>query len=383
MTSRVLETIRTLDKKQYLPSEKDLECEEVGELSNILKEDSDVKTLTNILAWQERNIRFWDDRWYMYLIFFLIGIVSIFVLPAVELYIKIILTLPLVLSFVLGNVYIYLLPQIPLLGSLLITLWFLYWKYPRIGMRLVSFQYLLGLAIVLGGIISLLGYLVIKYRTIKRYVPEFKLVDTFEASLPVKKILQYRLAVCRDYAKLTAALLFSIYPEKEVYFIEISSHVATGVKIEDRIYVLDQKLPVTTLERWMSYWKSRLNKKSLDVTILKAIYQEGGIEISYEDKREVKNFSVPIVDVNSLTKRLLAELDITEVTASNKIGKPKPLPPLKDMALKYEHDEIVEYSMVQSFKNKILDEFCGNIKRITNVEVQQDGKDIILIVYYS
>jgi len=52
------------------------------------------------------------------------------------------------------------------------------------------------------------------------------------------------------------------------------------------------------------------------------------------------------------------------------------------MALKYENDEIVKYSTVRTFKNKVLDEFCGNTKKITNVEVQQDSKDIILKVYH-
>ena len=50
---------------------------------------------------------------------------------------------------------------------------------------------------------------------------------------------------------------------------------------------------------------------------------------------------------------------------------------LKDMVLKYENDEIVEYSTIRAFKNKILNEFCGNTKKITKVEVQQDDKDII------
>jgi len=371
------------DKREYLPSKEDLECKDIKELSGILKGDSDVKTLTNILEWQERNIRFWSDRWYIFSIFSVMIVVSLLLVELLAIYVlsnillvllPLFLILPWFLIYLIYrniNIYVYLLQQTLLLSYLLVAF-----------REVIPPKYLICLAIVLGGNISLISYMIMRYLIRERNVN--KLLDAFENSLSVEKFLKYRLAVCKDYAKLTATLLFNICPKNEIYFIKIiPSHVATGIKIKDKIYVLDQKLPVTTLERWMSYWKSRLNKKSLDITILKAVYQEGEIEISNEDKKEVKNLSIPIVDVNSLRKKLLEELDIKKMATSSEIEKFKPIPiPLKDMALKYENDEIVEYSIIRAFKNKILNEFCGNIKKITNVEVQQDGKDIVLNVYH-
>ena len=83
-------------------------------------------------------------------------------------------------------------------------------------------------------------------------------IDTFRPSLPVDKILKYRLAVCRDYAKLTASLLFRVYPNSELYFIfikipiiKIPEHVATGIKIKNKCYVLDQYLPILTKNDWL------------------------------------------------------------------------------------------------------------------------------------
>lgn len=375
--------IKTLDKRQYLPSEKDIGHKDIKELSYILKEDSEVKTLTNILEWQERNITPWKDRWYMGL---LLGGTSAIatVMSLLGMYIGIILDrfspklgfqiiLGLVLLFlafaIYGEMYLYSLIQMPLLSLFLIVLrdWAPLW-------------YVIGLSAILGGIIITIIYLQLKYKETKRLVSDFKLSDISKKSLPVEKILKYRLAVCRDYAKLTAALLFNLYPENEVYFIEIPNHVATGIKIRDKIYVLDQKLPITSLDRWIHYWKSRLNKKSLEVTILKAVYQEGKIKIERVDPKKVKNLNIPMVDVNSFNRKLPEELGIEETT-SNKVEKIKSIR-LKDMALKYEKDEIVEYSMARAFKNKILNEFCESIKKITMVEVQQDGRDIVLNIFY-
>lgn len=54
-----------------------------------------------------------------------------------------------------------------------------------------------------------------RYGNIKRLVPEFRIGDTFTLSLPIEKILKYRLSVCRDYAKLTMALLLDLHPKSD------------------------------------------------------------------------------------------------------------------------------------------------------------------------
>jgi len=77
----------------------------------------------------------------------------------------------------------------------------------------------------------------LKYRYLKASLPEFKFGDAFKSSLPIRKILRYRLAVCKDYAKLTATLLLNSYgSEDNIYFITIPQHVAAAIEIKDKIY---------------------------------------------------------------------------------------------------------------------------------------------------
>ena len=123
-----------------------------------------------------------------------------------------------------------------------------------------------------GAVILIMVYLFIRYRIFFReeksiFKKLFKFLElvnrTFQLSLPVNKLLDHKLAVCRDYAKLTASLLFNVYPDSEVYFITIPQHVAAGIKIKNKIYVLDQRLPILTTDNWLIKW----NKKKANTYI--------------------------------------------------------------------------------------------------------------------
>src|SRR5690606_25490069 len=67
------------------------------------------------------------------------------------------------------------------------------------------------------------------------------LKNVFVASIPMNALLENKLGVCRDYAKLTACLLSNIYPDEEIYFAHAPGHIATGIKIENKLYMLDQR----------------------------------------------------------------------------------------------------------------------------------------------
>lgn len=73
--------LRYLDKKQFNPTLDDIKNEDLKKLANRLKGDSDKKTLTNILEWEERNIRVWDDRIYMFAMFSILIVLSAVLLP--------------------------------------------------------------------------------------------------------------------------------------------------------------------------------------------------------------------------------------------------------------------------------------------------------------
>lgn len=57
--------------------------------------------------------------------------------------------------------------------------------------------------------------------------------------IPVKKILDWKLAICKDYARLTASLLCILFPNSELYFIYEDAHVVSGIKFNNEIYVFD------------------------------------------------------------------------------------------------------------------------------------------------
>ncbi|MEM2950107.1 MAG: transglutaminase-like domain-containing protein, partial [Nitrososphaeria archaeon] len=251
------------------------------------------------------------------------------------------------------------------------------------------------LSTIFGSIITLLLYAMLKYRYLKSHQPEFRLSDTFRLSLPVEKILQYRLAICRDYAKITAALLlFSYYPKNKIYFITIPSHVATAINIEDRIYVLDQHLPVLTIEKWMDVWNRRLSRSVIFKfsSLIFRLLKGGEVEmlellINYKGNIRIKKaccqkligvMGVPKIDTEYLVSKIMYDIRISQNLSENtydlKIN-------LKNFALYYDKDEIVEFSLLRAIKNKLEKELCGNLQKIKGINITQNEADLILGVY--
>jgi predicted transglutaminase-like protease len=308
--------------KEAVPALEDINNESVKRLAERLKGRSDKETLTNILEWQEKNILYWADRWHIP------SLIAIFIF---------------IVALIFGLIF---------------------------GLREIA------LGVVVGILAFVFAFLKLKYRSIRASNPEFSLWDTFKPSLPVGKILGYRLAICRDYAKLTAALLLNLYPSSEIYLIAIPRHVAAGIKFNRKVYVLDQKLPVASLERWLSVWKEKRNKKKLKANVYRLIQNK---ELKAEKVGRVimdKDF-IPEVNLERLTNAVVAEMGVKQVSERS---RPDLEIPLKNFAIYYEPDEIVEFSLIRAIKNKIESEFCGNLDKISKIEILQDKNDLILRV---
>ena len=71
-------------KRQFLPSVEDIENKEIKNLSQRIKKETIKETLTNIVEWQERNLRYWYDRAYMFGLLAIFLIVSVWFLPIPE-----------------------------------------------------------------------------------------------------------------------------------------------------------------------------------------------------------------------------------------------------------------------------------------------------------
>jgi len=345
----------------FLPSKEDIENDTIKELSRRLRGSSYKETLTNILEWQERNIKFWSERSDIptFLVIFLLFIMPIFILSLV-----------IIAIFLIGRIYV---------------------------MDTTAILVISSLSFLFSCIFSLLLYTRFKYRHLKARQPEFKLFDTFKPSLSVEKILKYNLAVCRDYAKISAALLLNSYPKNKIYFISIPGHVAAVVKIKDHLYVLDQKLPVMTLEKWMNFWSEKISKEihSKIYSWFLKIFKGGDVKISEmvfdEDfslreicRKKLEDVAIPDVDTKYLTSELQRILKIESSKNKNENNKIETIKkPVKLFALKYDDDEIVKYSLVRALRNKVETDFCGCLDKISKVEVMQKEKDLVLIIHYK
>jgi hypothetical protein len=78
--------------------------------------------------------------------------------------------------------------------------------------------------------------------------------------LPVKKILEWKLAVCRDYTRLTASLLNNLYTDSERYLVIIPNHSASGIKFNDKMLIIDPNFSsptnrVSILNDWLKEHK--------------------------------------------------------------------------------------------------------------------------------
>jgi len=203
------------------------------------------------------------------------------------------------------------------------------------------------------------------------------LYDTFRLGLPVDKILKYKLAVCRDYARLTSSLLFSLYPDSKLFFISIFGHVAVGITIKNKIYVLDQHLPILTIDKWLL----ARNKTEADCSISEIIRdsKKKPINVTFSNPKKIDRKlkrEIPKIDdekLKDIANFIVKNQNLHEDNTDFKIVLP-------NYAIYYDDDEIVKYSLIRGIKNKLDNELCGNIDIISNIKISQNKNDLIIAV---
>jgi len=68
----------------------------------------------------------------------------------------------------------------------------------------------------------------------------------------VKEILRFRAATCREYSKLALSLLANLYHSGRLLLFYIAStHVAAGLELGGRTYVIEPGLPLLPPETWL------------------------------------------------------------------------------------------------------------------------------------
>ncbi|ASJ12468.1 transglutaminase-like domain-containing protein [Thermococcus thioreducens] len=337
-----------------------------------LSGNSEAETLTNLLEWQERNIQYWKERYWAASGIMIFLIIIIFVL--VTLFFSVI--------------------NVPYLSSLSKKAFLLF--------GLISILICTFLVVFLCFMLPYNYYnLVAQERQSppKKLKKMFKLVyHTIKPSLPISIILDYRLAVCRDYAKLTAALLFNSYPE--VYFLTLPNHVAVAVMINGKYYVLDQKLPIISLDSWIKRWEwllwaLRLKNKLLlrryipecSMYLVQFEKNLNGTILAKPTIREYIRYKVKTYEkddirtcIEKLEKLLINKFGLNSVKAISR--KPDFTITLKNYGIYCENDEIILYSIARSIRNRIEAELSGGIKKLSGLRIfMKDDQDLLVEVY--
>ena len=334
------------------PNLKDMENDEFIKLSIRLKGDSEKDTLTNILEWQDRNIAFWWERWPLANIIFLWPLlITLFILS-----IALAVLLILIFFSILTTQDLYIFLEIP--------------KILDIGLPyFILFALLMAL------------YFKFRYRklsegkTILKKSSKFIqiLYNTFCLSPPIGKILEYKLAVCRDYAKFTSSLLLKIYSDSNICYITKRQHVAAGIEINDKIYVLDQQLPILSLDNWQKKMNTKavIYKRKIDKRSKKK--QIDTVFDRIEPKPEKLDKSPPIQNEKliELTEEIAQILKIKQGSHVDNTSIKIDLP---DYAKYYDDDKRTKYSLIRAIKNKIESELCSNIDNISKIKISQKNE---------
>jgi predicted transglutaminase-like protease len=302
----------------YCPTLAERENNRIRELANRLKADSKKETLAKISEWHNNNIIYWYERYPLSNILVVLILISFFSVCV----------------------------------SYILRFWWLWWLAAMLGTASAT---LLAITILM----------IVDYRKISLKLFHY----LFCASISTDFLLDKKLAICGDYAKLTASLLFNVYPEMDIYFVHARAHVAIGIIVEKKLYILDKYLPVTTIDRWHEKWnKSRFSTKKVEKA-------KGTCMESVDLNSLLSKTRQSELDTDKVANKLKTLLSIQNPTDDPEKGSLKILE-WKKGAILYEDDEIVNYSLAQRLKT-ILSKEMIDINHVTNITIDKKKDDLI------
>jgi len=194
---------------------------------------------------------------------------------------------------------------------------------------------------------------------------------TLQPSYPLRRLLELRMGACRDYAKLTAALLANLYPGGEVYLLSFPLHVAAAVGLGGRVYVLDQKLPVLEPEAWLARWGRKKAR------VYRLTWSGNGAELSYAG-RVARRGELGALDLKALTRALAGEVE-----EALREGRGSATVTLRGAAgLLDVEDAVVGESLRRMVELTLGAEFPGRL-RVEGVELSRRGDDVAIAVKLS
>ncbi|MBU4501153.1 MAG: hypothetical protein KKA79_01060, partial [Nanoarchaeota archaeon] len=162
--------------------------------------------------------------------------------------------------------------------------------------------------------------------------------------------------------------------------ITIPAHVAVGIEIKNKIYVIDQHLPILTRDQWLIKQK----KKSAGIYSSKLIRDSSGktIDVTFVKHASICRESkadLPKINTEKLTEEIAKILGIKHSSHKDEPDFKITLPDYA-IALCYDDDEITKYSLIRAIKNRLESEFCSNMDKISKVKISQNEKDLTVAV---
>lgn len=264
---------------KLLPNDEDIK--ESKNLSENLKDSSEEKTFVNIIKFQESVIPYWNERKLIedvesLPIIFLMFIASVFIALVIGIAIAIFMT-----KININTITAARITSAIMLGMILVA-FFVIKKGIIMGLFAVTID-----RFRKNGFYFRSGiFYIIDYRNYRKEINKY----IYSVALPVKKILEWRLAICRDYARLTTSLLFNLYPNSEIYIIRIANHVASGIKFNEEIYIFDPNFSSPTNNTLiLNDWLRKHNSEDVNCSEKKI---KNFIILTYTKKDKIKIWSL-------------------------------------------------------------------------------------------
>jgi len=104
------------------------------------------------------------------------------------------------------------------------------------------------------------------------------------------------------------------------------------------------------------------------------------VSVDFKKHETVFLFSGKVVNTDELTRKVAEMLKIRQDLQKD---NPYAEIPLKKFAIYYDDDEITKYSLIMAIKNKLESELCGNIDKVSKIEISQNENDLIIKVYFN
>ena len=171
----------------------------------------------------------------------------------------------------------------------------------------------------------------------------------------------------------------SIAPNAGIYFAKAPNHVATGISIGNELYLLDQRLPILTKDRWNDYRKPKKSDNVEKFDSVKKTLKKFDKKTSFLQTKGKSELNTE--KLAKLTKRMGELLNIREQPNDKMISFNKPLAiPWKSGAILYEENEMIDYSLARRLETKISSERI-RINQITMIEIIPQKNDLTFLIH--